>query len=101
VARDLDWREFLNRLSFCYGCGRFGRPQSNGKPANWNVLYQPRESGPPALHVCSERCKIDVQEAMRSGVVTEPLRLGTLPVMDADLQAQMVEEMGRFANGEE
>jgi predicted RNA-binding Zn-ribbon protein involved in translation (DUF1610 family) len=94
MPREIDWRAWLNRLKYCYGCGKFGIPrQGTGKPMGWRVLYQPHPDAPPGLHVCSESCADDVRDAMQKGPVTEPLKIGPPPMMDADLRRQMMDEM--------
>lgn len=94
--RVIDWRAFVNRLQFCYGCGKFGLPRK-GKlvPNGWNVIYQPHPDGRPGLHVCSEDCKEAVQRAMIQGPVTEPLMMpepGAM-MMPAEVRQAMEDEI--------
>lgn len=89
--REIDWEAFLNKLTFCYGCGRFGKPQKNKPhPRGWTMLYQPHPEGPPGLHVCSDICAQKVRNAMKEGVVEEPLEMGRMPMMDAEMREHMI-----------
>ncbi len=89
--RELDWEGFLNKLVFCYGCGKFGVPRNN-KPApkGWKLLYQPHPDAPPGLHVCGEFCAARVRKAMAEGPVLEPLETGRAPMMDAEMRDHML-----------
>ena len=94
MPRNIDWRAFLNRLTYCYGCGKFGLPRrGKPRPMGWKVLYQPHADAPAGLHVCTERCADDVRAAMASGPVTEPLKVGLPPMMDVDLRSRMQQEL--------
>lgn len=96
MTRDIDWKAYVNRLVYCYGCGRFGMPRKGGKPPmRWKILYQPHADAPPGLHVCSETCADEVRDAMSKGPVREPLKVGTAPMMDAELRHQMMEQLRR------
>lgn len=90
--RSLDWRKFLNKILYCFGCGRFGVPSKKGIPRGWKVLYQPHYDAPPGLHVCSEKCADKVREAMKDGPVTEPLKQGEPPSMSAAIMWAMMRE---------
>lgn len=94
MARKIDWRAYLNRLTYCYGCGKFGLPRKGKpRPMGWKLLYQPHDGAPPGLHVCSESCANQVREAMAKGPVHEPLQMGPPPMMDAGLRQQMMGEL--------
>ena len=101
MARDLDWRSFLNRLVYCYGCGRFGVPASGKMPEGWSTLYQPHDEGPPALPVCGDACKSDVQEAIKKRPVLEPLRMAKDVMMPAEMRKTMMAEAMAHAMKEE
>lgn len=95
--RRIDWRAFLDRLKFCYGCGRFGLPTGNRVPANWKVLYQPHQDAPPALLVCSSACFEEVRGAIAKGPVRQPLRVATDVMMPAELRETMISEAMQHA----
>ena len=98
TERQIDWRGFLNRLIYCYGCGRFGLPRRGGKkPDGWSVLYQPHPEGPPGLHVCSAKCKVEVQDALAQGPVVGPLRTASNVTMGTDMREQMMREAMQHA----
>lgn len=97
AERRIDWRAFLNKLIYCYGCGRFGMPRKGKLPRNWGTLYQPHPEGPPGLSVCSEKCKTDVQAALVKGPVTGPLRMASNVTMDSEMREQMMREATQFA----
>lgn len=100
--RTLDWRAFVNRLIYCFGCGKFGLPRKGGVlPREWSLLYQPHREGPAGLHVCSEKCKAEVREAMTRGPVTEPLAVATNITMTAEMREQMMAEAMAHALKEE
>lgn len=102
MERRLDWRGFLNRLVFCYGCGRFGLPpKGTTLPKGWTVLYQPHGDGPVGLHVCSESCKEKVRIAMTEGTVREPIVVVTDVVMTIEMREQMMAEAMAYAMSEE
>jgi len=86
--RNLDWREFVNALVYCFGCGRFGKPSSKGIPTGWKVLYNPHPEGRPGLHVCSQGCVAKVSAALREGPVLEPLEMGAPPPMPQEVREQ-------------
>lgn len=97
VERRLDWRAFLNRLVFCYSCGKFGLPRSGSSlPRGWSMLYQPHGAGPVGLQTCSDRCKSVVREAMKKGPVTEPLAMATNVTMTTEMREQMMAEAMAF-----
>jgi hypothetical protein len=94
MARDIDWKAYLNRLVYCFGCGKFGLPRrGKPKPMGWKLLYQPHADARPGLHVCSESCANDVRDAMAKGPVNEPLKMGLPPMMDVELRHQMMQEV--------
>lgn len=88
--RELDWRRFVNKMSYCFSCGRFGMPSKRGIPRGWKVLYQHHADAPPGLHVCSEKCANKVREAMKDGPVTVPIEQGKPPPMGATMMAAMM-----------
>lgn len=90
--RQIDWRAFLNRLVYCYGCGRFGIPRNGQRPVGWNVLYQPYPQGPAGLNVCSSQCSDEVLAALRKGPVTWPLKMAGNVTMSAEMRQQMIQE---------
>lgn len=92
TERQIDWRAFLNKLVYCYGCGRFGIPRQGKRPNGWSVLYQPHPEGPPGLNVCSAKCSDDVREALRKGPVTWPLKMASNVTMSTEMREQMVRE---------
>lgn len=94
--RRIDWKAFLNRLRFCYGCGRFGLPGSK-RTSNWKMLYQPHRDAPPALSVCSDACAAEVVEALAKGPIRQPLRVATDVVMSAEMRETMIEEAMQHA----
>ena len=89
----MDWRKWLNRLVFCYGCGRFGMPRKGRPPFRWKVLYQPHPDAPPGLHACSDRCADKIRDAMKKGPLIEPLEMGQPPMMDAEIRHQMMQDI--------
>jgi len=96
VERSIDWRKYLNRLMFCYGCGRLGLPRK-GKtlPTGWKLLYQPHPEGVPGLHVCSDDCNDAVRLAMMAGPVTSPLMMpepGSI-MLPAEVRRAMEDEV--------
>jgi hypothetical protein len=95
--RQIDWRSFLNKLVYCYGCGRFGLPRQGQRPRGWSLLYQPHQEGPPGLHVCSEGCANDVRAAIVKGPVTAPLRMASGVTMPSELRQMMLDEAVQFA----
>ena len=90
--RQIDWRAFLNRLVYCYGCGRFGIPRNGQQPSGWNMLYQPHPQGPAGLNVCSTKCSDEVREALRKGPVTWPLKMSSNVAMTHEMRQQMIQE---------
>lgn len=102
MERQLDWRAFVNRLIYCFGCGKFGLPRKGGAlPRGWSMLYQPHGEGPVGLHVCSEGCKAKVREAMTKGPVIEPLEMATNITMTVEMREQMMAEAMAHALQEE
>ena len=102
MERKLDWRAFVNRLIYCFGCGKFGLPRKGGVlPRGWSTLYQPHGDGPAGLHVCSDGCKGEVRRAMTEGPVTEPLSMATNVTMSAEMREQMMAEAMAHALQEE
>lgn len=99
--RKIDWRAYLNKLVFCYGCGRFGMPRKGERkaepPPNWTVLYQPHQDAPAGLLVCSNACREKVQKAMAEGPVYEPLGMATNVMMTNEMREQMMTEAMQFA----
>lgn len=93
MGRDINWAAYVNALSFCYGCGRFGRPSKTGIPRGWKLLYQPHQNAPPGLLVCSPACASAVREAMTDGPVHEPLKMGAPPPMPQEMKATMLREV--------
>jgi len=91
MERKLDWKEFVNALVYCFGCGRFGKPTPKGIPDGWKVLYNPHPEGKPALHVCSTKCATKVSMALRDGPVLEPLEMGAPPLMPAKMREEALE----------
>lgn len=89
--RELDWKEFINRLVYCFGCGRFGKPSPKGIPSGWKVLYNPHAEGKPGLHVCGDGCKAKVLAALREGPVLEPLEMGPPPPMPVEMKESALE----------
>lgn len=101
-GRQLDWRAFINKLVYCYGCGRFGLPErGKTRPRNWTLLYQPHPEGPPGLHACSNACADDVREAMSHGPVVKPLKMATNITMSSEMREQMMAEAVEFASLEQ
>jgi hypothetical protein len=94
--RQIDWRGFLNKLIYCYGCGQFRMPRKGVRPKGWTMLYQPHAEGPPGLTVCSEGCADDVREAMERGPVEMPLRAATNITMSTEMRETMLEEAVQF-----
>lgn len=103
MSRDIDWRAFLNRLVFCWSCGKFGMPRKKqALPTGWKLIYQPHPEGRPGLHVCSDDCHEALRLAMIQGPVTEPLMLPdpasimfpaeVKQAMDNEVQEGLVEE---------
>ena len=90
--RELDWRTFVNKMVYCFSCGRFGLPSKKGIPRGWKVLYQPHHDAPPGLHVCGELCADKVREVMKDKAITEPLEQGAPPPMSAAMMAAMMGE---------
>jgi transcriptional regulator with XRE-family HTH domain len=88
VNREIDWAMWLNKLVFCYGCGRFAMPVKGKPPRGWKMLYQPHPEGRPGLNVCSAKCGERVCEAMTKGPVTEPLEMRP-PPLPVELQQEM------------
>lgn len=86
--REILWSDWLNKLVFCYGCGKFGLPRGAPPvPRGWKVLYQPHPDGPPGLHVCSDGCADRVRKAMARGPVLEPLEIASdFGMMPADVR---------------
>ena len=102
TERQLDWRKFLNRLMYCYGCGRFGLPRGNPPmPRGWGTLYQPHANAPPGLHYCREGCKEKLRVAMQEGPVLEPLEMASNVMMDSEMRDKMMVEAMEFAALEE
>lgn len=95
--RQIDWRAFLNRLTYCFGCGRFGMPRRGKHPRGWSVLYQPHPEGPPGLNVCSGPCAAKVREALAKGPLTGPLRMTTHVTMTSEMREQMMTEAMQHA----
>jgi transcriptional regulator with XRE-family HTH domain len=89
VTRALDWTGYLNKLIYCYGCGRFGIPGKRGLPRGWRTLYQPHPDAPPGLHTCGDACNDKVRAAMAEGPVLEPLEIGKAPMMPAEIRDEM------------
>lgn len=90
-----DWRDHLNALAYCHGCGRFGFPSREGTrrvPKGWKMLYQPHGDAPPMLLVCGDACSARVREAMALGPVHEPLETSKVPPMPADVREAMMAE---------
>lgn len=100
-SRSVDWKSFLNKLQYCYGCGRFGIPRKKkGKavlPSGWSVLYQPYEDAPAMLNVCSTACRARVEKAMQSGPIHEPLEVAKNIPMPADMRRKMMTEAMKHA----
>jgi len=88
--RQADWATWLNKLTFCYGCGRFGMPSKGKLPRGWKTLYQPHPDGCPGLHVCCPSCESKIRDAMTKGAVTEPLEMRP-PPMPHELHEQVCE----------
>lgn len=86
--REILWSAWLNKLAYCYGCGKFGLPRGSPPiPRGWTVLYQPHPDGPSGLHVCSGACADRVRAAMAVGAVMEPLEIATdFGMMPADVR---------------
>jgi hypothetical protein len=101
VDRRIDWRAFLNKLVYCYGCGRFGMPRKGLRkaepPRGWKVLYQPHPEAPAGLLVCSEKCEDKVRIAMAEGPVEEPLEIATNVTMTNEMREQMAMEAIEYA----
>ena len=101
TERRIDWRAFLNKLVYCYGCGRFGMPRKGARkaepPRGWTVLYQPHADAPAGLLVCSDGCREKVQKAMAEGPVCEPLKMATNVTMSTEMREQMMADMIQFA----
>lgn len=104
-----DWRDFLNCLSYCHGCGRFVlRRVRNGKretwPAGWTPIHQPYRKdaidAPVLLLACSDGCAMSVRAAMAAGPVLEPLSVSTHITMPAEMRQQMMDEFLRFVSDE-
>lgn len=91
MARDLDWREYVNALVYCFGCGRFGKPSPKGIPDGWKVLYNPHSEGKPGLHVCGAGCAAKVSAALREGPVLEPLEMSVAPPMPQEMRQAALE----------
>lgn len=96
-SRELDWRGLLQRLQYCYGCGRFGLPRQGKLPAGWTTLYQPHPDAPPGLHVCSAACAGEVRAAMAKGPVLAPLRVQSTIPMSAEMRQAMMDEAMQHA----
>lgn len=96
MPREIDWRSFVDKLVFCYGCGRFGMPSRGAPPRGWSTLYQPHDEAPVGLHVCSDACKVLVRDAMKCGPVFEPLRMATDVMMSSEMRDQMMQEALAF-----
>jgi hypothetical protein len=96
TERKIDWRAFLNKLVYCYGCGQFRMPRKGERkvepPPGWTVLYQPHSDAPAGLLVCSAACREKVQKAMAEGPVYEPLKAATNVPMMTDMREQMMED---------
>lgn len=94
--RAIDWRAYLNKLVFCYSCGRFGMPRKGERkvdpPRGWTVLYQPHADTPAGLLVCSDTCREKVQAAIAEGPVYEPLEIAANVMMTPEMRDQMMEE---------
>lgn len=97
MSRDLDWRSYLNRLTYCYGCGRFGMPQAGSKqhlPRGWALLYQPHRHAPPALPCCSLACKDKVRSHMQGEPIFEPLvSADDIAIMPVEQRLAMMAEI--------
>jgi len=89
--RELDWKDYINALVYCYGCGRFGKPSSKGIPTGWKVLYNPHSEGKPGLHVCSDGCQAKVLAALKEGPVLEPLEMGAPPPMPQEMREAAID----------
>lgn len=95
-SREPDWREFIGRLVYCWGCGRFGLPQAGKRlPRGWAMLYQPHREGPSLLLACGSECKAKIQRAIRGGPVLHPLAQATEIPMPADLREAMMADAER------
>lgn len=101
TERRIDWRAFLNKLVYCYGCGRFGMPCKGQRkaepPRGWTVLYQPHVDAPAGLLACSDACRERLQKAMAEGPVYEPLETATNVTMSTEMREQMMVDAIRFA----
>lgn len=98
MSRDIDWRAFIDKLVFCYGCGRFGVPKKGALPREWTTLYQPHGDAPVGLPACSEACKTAVRAAMMQGPVLMPLASVTDIMMSSEMRNAMMREAEQFAS---
>lgn len=100
MIRDIDWSIWLNKLTFCHGCGSFGMPQQDHKPPRgWKLLYQPHPEGRPGLYVCSTECEEKIKEAMKEGPIIDPLEMRP-PPMPHELQEQVTQLVKGMAEEE-
>jgi len=87
----MTWREYIDSLIYCFGCGRFGRPVRGKLPTGWYALHG---NGCRArLTVCGESCRQRVLEAMQCGPVDAPLQQGAPPMMPSDVYQEMMSEV--------
>ena len=88
--RSINWNEWLNKLIFCHGCGRFSMPRNGKPPKGWKLLYQPHPEGRPGLYACSPDCGEKLREKMKEGPIVEPLEMKPL-LMPHEFQEQVRE----------
>lgn len=96
-----DWRDYLNTLVHCDGCGRFGVPDRSRRtgprtPRGWKLIYQPHQGAPTTLLACGPACAERLREAMENGPVTEPLTFAPDVIMPSDVREAMFADFREY-----
>jgi len=80
--------KWLNKLTYCHGCGRFSLASNGRLPRGWRTIYQSDPDGVPGLRVCGDACNDMVRKAMEEGPITEPLETRP-PPMPSEFKAMV------------